>query len=80
MKKYRVVADYQGGSFGMDRDYTAEEWLEQMEDWALADGWDSDDLETEVMYWQNKIKQGKEQELIDYIAEVWTLGFEEVKE
>ena len=79
MKKYRVVEDYQGGSFGMGRDYTAKEWLEQMTEWQLADGLDTEDVETGIMYWQNKIKQGKEQELIDYIAEVWKLRFEEVK-
>lgn len=80
MKKYRVIRDYQGGSFGMDRDYTAKQWLEQMIEWADADGWDWEDMETSHMYWQNKINQGKEKELIDYIAEVWTLEFEEVKE
>lgn len=80
MKKYRVIRDYQGGSFGMDRDYTAKQWLEQMIEWSDADGWDWEDMETSHMYWQNKINQGKEKELIDYIAEVWSLEFEEVKE
>lgn len=27
MKRYRVIEDLQGGDFGMDRDYTANEWL-----------------------------------------------------
>lgn len=80
MKKYRVVRDYQGGSFGMDRDYTAKEWLEQMTDWQVADGQDDEDAKAEIAYWQNKIERGKEQELIDHIAEVWQLEFEEVKE
>lgn len=80
MKKYRVIRDYQGGSFGMDRDYTANEWLEQMTDWQVADGCNDEDVKAEMVYWQNQIERGKEQELIDYIAEVWQLEFEEVKE
>lgn len=80
MKKYRVIRDYQGGSFGMDRDYTAKEWLEQMTDWQIADGCNDEDVKAEITYWQNQIERGKEQELIDYIAEAWQLEFEEVKE
>jgi hypothetical protein len=79
-KKYRVVEDYQGGSFGMDRDFTAEEWLEQMAEWQDADGCDDEDIKNSVAYWQKKIEDGEEQDLIDYIAEVWTIRFEEVKE
>ena len=37
--RYRVVRDYQGGEFGMGRDYTAMEWLEQMTEWSEMDEW-----------------------------------------
>lgn len=79
MKRYEVVADLRGGEFGMDRQYTAEEWLEQACDWLDADGYD-DDREEFRAYWGEKIKAGQEQELIDYISEVWFLDIQEVKE
>lgn len=88
MKKYRVVRDLQGGEFGMGRDYTAKEWLEQMVEWRdsdnswgeWGDGEDEDTPESEIKYWTEQIKNGHEQELINYIAEIWGLEFEEVKE
>lgn len=81
MKKYRVIRDYQGGSFGMDRDYTAKEWLEQMLEWRNADGVDDEDVERERGYWTKAIETPYgESMLIDYIAEVWQLEFEEAKE
>ena len=81
MNKYRVVRDYQGGSFGMDRDYTAEEWLEQMLEWRTADGLDDEDTERERGYWATAIKTPYgESMLIDYIAEIWQLEFKKVKE
>lgn len=78
-KKWRVVRDYQGGAFGMDRDYTAEQWLEQMLDWQTADGNDEKDIEREREYW-TKVIATEPQKLIDYIAEVWSLEFEEIDE
>lgn len=81
MHKYRVVRDYQGGEFGMGRDYTAEEWLEQMLEWRTADGLDDEDTERERGYWAKAIKTPYgESMLIDYIAEIWQLEFEKVKE
>lgn len=86
--KYRVVRDLQGGEFGMGRDWTAEEWLECMLDWRDSDdswgdyGDGEDYIDTRAgceKFWRNKIKQGKEKELIDYIADVWSLEFEEIK-
>lgn len=78
--RYRVVRDYQGGEFGMGRDYTAMEWLEQMIEWSEMDGVDEQDIKDMQEYWKNEIEFGREQGLIDYIAEVWQLEFEEVEE
>ena len=94
MKRYRVVADLQGGEFGMGRDYTAEEWLKQAVEWRDSDdswgdygeGTDmygethNDDREWFIKFWKQRIEDGKEQELIDYIADIWQLEFKEVKE
>jgi hypothetical protein len=94
MKRYRVVRDLQGGEFGMGRDYTANEWLELAVEWRDADdswgdygeGVDCDgdkhlDSKTWfIKFWKKIIKDGREQELIDYIADIWGLVFEEVKE
>lgn len=78
--RYRVVRDYQGGEFGMGRDYTAMEWLEQMIEWSEMDGVDEQDIKDMQEYWKNEIEFGREQGLIDHIAEVWQLEFEEVEE
>lgn len=80
MKRYRVIKDYQGGEFGMGRDYTAMEWLEQMIEWSEMDGMDEQDIKDMQEYWKNEIEFGREQGLIDHIAEVWQLEFEEVEE
>ena len=89
MKKYEVIRDYQGGDFGMGRQYTALEWLEQATEWRDADDsfgdWgdyqdgDADTKEKFVSFWTDIIKQGREKELIDYIAEMWQLEFKEVE-
>lgn len=93
MKRYRVIEDLQGGDFGMDRDYTANEWLEQAVEWRDADdSWGDygegvdcygekhlDSKTWFIKFWKKIIKDGHEQELIDYIADIWGLVFEEVK-
>lgn len=90
MKRYRVVADLQGGEFGMGRDFTAEEWLAQAVEWRDSDdSWGdygndmydethTDDREGFIRFWEQRIKDGKEQELIDYIADIWSLDFKEI--
>lgn len=87
MKKYRVIEDYQGGDFGMGRDYTAEEWLEQATEWRDSDdSWgdwgdgDTDTREGWLELWRKLIEDNKEQELIDYISDMWQIRFEEIKE
>lgn len=79
MKRYKVIEDLQGGEFGMGREYTAEEWLEQAVEWRDSDGWGDDEREEFIKFWKRMIKDGREQELIDYIADIWSLEFEEVK-
>ena len=32
-----------------------------------------------IKFWKRMIKDGKEQELIDYIADIWSLEFKKVK-
>lgn len=76
-KVYYVTYDRQGGSFGMGRLYTAYEWLEQAVDWSVANGMESEDLFEFTYRWLHEINNGNEQELIDYIADVWELDFEE---
>lgn len=77
MKRYRVFRDYQGGSFGMDRDYTAMEWLEQMLEWSEADdpSWCIEELAKELAHGTLKydIYRAVERDYLrqdcDYIAE-----------
>lgn len=92
-KKYEVVRDLQGGEFGMGKKMTASEWLEQAVEWRDSDdswgdygeGTDTynethnDNREWFIRFWKQRIKDGKEQELIEYIADIWQLEFAKVK-
>lgn len=69
----------------MYRNYTAEEWLDQVIDWSESDGAfvdpdeAEDPLETEDgyrEYWESIIKENP-QEFIDYISDGWELDFVE---
>lgn len=68
-KKYICVNDFQGGSFGMYRTYTAEEWRQQAIEWADMDGWEEADKEFNFK---------NEQNLINYICEIWEIQIEEL--
>ena len=70
-KKYIVIRDYQGGEFGMYRDYTAKEWGEQAFTWADSDGWENPE-ECLLENFKN------EKELIDYIQEMWDVEIVEL--
>lgn len=76
MKKYRVVRDLQGGEFGMGRDYTATEWLEQAREWCWAD--DNDELDN-VLERMDK-EEKNDNNILDLISNIWQIEFEEVKE
>lgn len=93
MKRYEVVEDRQGGEFGMGRQYTALEWLEQAVDWRDSDdSWGDygegtdcygtkhlDNRSWFIKFWKKMIKDGREQELIDYISDIWDIDIKEVK-
>ena len=70
-KKYICVRDFQGGSFGMYRTYTAKEWGEQAYEWADSDNWENPD---ECLLESFKT----EQDLIDFIADMWEIQIEEL--
>lgn len=65
-KKYIVIRDYQGGEFGMYRDYTAKEWGEQAFSWAENDDWEQPE---ECLLENFK----SEKELIDFIQDMWEI-------
>ena len=80
MKKYRVIRDLQGGEFGMSRDYTVEEWVEQAIDWHDSDEYFENDKSVE-RFREELLKGAKERGdwyVLDYIADHWQLEFEEV--
>lgn len=70
-KKYICVRDFQGGSFGMYRTYTAKEWGEQAYEWADSDSWSN----PEECYLENF---KNEQDLINFIADMWEIQLEEL--
>lgn len=90
-KRYVVVEDRQGGGFGMGRAYTAKEWLDQAVAWRDSDdSWGDygegvdcygnkhlDSRSWFIKFWKRIIADGKEQELIDYIGDIWDLEFAE---
>ena len=81
--RYQVIKDNQGGSWGESHGaQTAEYWLDVMFDWLDADDAfeDEQDRQEQQNYWLGVIDEGREQELIDYIAEVWDLEFIKVQE
>ena len=71
MKKYICVNDFQGGSFGMYRTYTAEEWGEQAMEWS-----DSDGSEYPEQWLLENFRN--EEELINSISEIWEIQLEEL--
>lgn len=70
-KKYICVNDFQGGSFGMYRTYTAKEWGEQARDWA-----DSDGSEYADQWLLENFKS--EESLIEAIQDMWEIQIEEL--
>lgn len=70
-KLYRVIRDLQGGTFGMDRDMTIEQWREQAMEWAFMD--DNEELEKEV-------EELRTADVLPFIEEIWQIEFAEVVE
>ena len=70
-KTYRVVKDYQGTGFAMDRDFTIEQWRKQAIEWCFMD---------ENFGLMKEIYEADSTEVLDIISEVWTIRFEATKE
>lgn len=82
MKKYICTNDYQGGDWCVGVIDDAKGWLERAISWRDSDDSWGDNAERKkfIAYWNHKIKMGEERDLIEYIADMWSIGFEEVKE
>ena len=78
MIKYSVARDLEGGCFGMDRDYTADEWIEQAREWCWAD--DNDECDNYLERMQKNRSEWSDKDVLDFIADIWQLEFEQVKE
>ena len=78
VRRWKVVRDIQGGGFGMDREYTAVEWLGQAMDWLDSDGFFRSDKERKD--WYDHMKKLSDEELIDYISETWQIEMEQLKD
>lgn len=71
MKRYRVIRDLQGGEFGMGRDYTATEWLQQAREWCEAD--DNTDLDNVLERMQ---KEGaRDEDILELVSDIWQIEF-----
>lgn len=64
---YFVAEDYQHTDFGMQRNYTLQEWREQAIEWADMDEHDG------LIETLNTIDDN---ELLDFISEIWQIRFE----
>jgi len=73
MNRYYVDKDLQGDYFGMNRDYTALQWLEQAQEW--ADMEENYELFNEI----ENMKQKFEQNVLNYIGTLWAIRFRKVR-
>ena len=85
MKRYIVIRDWQGGSFGMFRDYTAEKWGQQAAQWSDSDGseypnqWLLKNFTKGHYKDSNNIKHKfTEEDLINAIADMWEIELVEL--
>lgn len=70
LKRYCVSEDFQGGDFGKDRDYTIDQWRKQAYTWCYLG---------ESYGLMKIIKEIPDEELLDFISEVWCIKFREVR-
>lgn len=82
MKKYECIADYQTGDWCVGVVEDAKGWLERAVGWRDSDDSFESDAERRkfIAYWNHKIKVGEEWDLIEYIADMWSIGIKEAKE
>lgn len=71
MKRYKVINDLQGGTFGMDRNFTLKELREQAIRWANMD----EDFALARRLERCEIKNS---DLLSFSASWWSLEFAEV--
>lgn len=74
MDRYRVVKDYQGGNFGMNRDFTIEQWVKQALEWCYVD---ENDALAELLVFNYHNMKGTE--ILDFISEIWAIEFKKVR-
>lgn len=83
-KLYECTEDRQGTGWQVGKVQTASEWLEDAIYWRDSDwSWDESNGDTEENmreFWNKKIAEGKEQELIEYVDDIWSLTIEYVGE
>ena len=70
-KRYKVVCDNQGGEFGMNRNYTLDQWRKQAIEWCYHD---------ENFGMMKEIYEIDDQDLLDDIAEIWDIEFAEMED
>lgn len=77
-RAYFVTRDRQGASFGEGRTLTAKEWLMQTVEWHDDDEfWESEaEREEFIEYWTSAIEEGRGQEFINYISDIWSIDME----
>lgn len=73
VKLYEVIEDRQGGEFGMDRQYTLKEWIDQAFEWLYMDECFEED-QVFVNYLLNH-----PEDALNQIDDFWEITFEEVK-
>lgn len=74
MIRYRVVKDYQGGDFGMERDFTIEQWVKQALEWCYVD---ENDALAEILLYNYHNMHGTA--ILDFISEIWAIQFRKVR-
>ncbi len=70
-KKYVCFADYQGGSFAVNKCLTAKGWAEQALEWC--------DMDEHHSYICRLIDNCNEKKLIDEIQDFWSIGIRRLK-
>lgn len=73
VKLYEVIEDRQGGEFGMNRQYTLKEWIDQAFEWL-----DMDDCFEEDQVFVNHLLDNPE-DALNQIDDFWEITFGEAK-
>ena len=68
---YECVEDYQGTGFFVGHIMTADMWRDFALEWCNLDNFSEETIST--------LKRLQNQELMDYISDIWEIGFKKVK-